>query len=187
VDPVQPQTEPTAPPVTRAPTVVDDPVVRPAPITTVPPSDGGSVSSPVLPAASPAAPPPVRREPVACAASEVLVVVVTEKATYAPGETVRGTSTLENRSTSTCLLPTRAFFRIENSAGTLVSSFAYTTEFRLPVAADPGKSFISSFTWDQQDCSGSACVQVPAGRYTAVAEWTESGPYAAQSSFQVGQ
>ena len=53
------------------------------------------------------------------------------------------------------------------------------------MAAEPGKSFSSSFTWDQKNCSGSSCAQVPAGTYVVIADWTESGPYSGRSSFQI--
>lgn len=177
------RTEPETPPTSVA--TYDDPVVRPAPVTTVPASGGGSSSSGPLPSVVTTIP-PLTRQPPPCPASEVRVTVATERPTYAPGEVVRATSTLENRSATTCLLPTRAFFRIENSAGTSVGSFAYTMDFRLPVQAEPGKTFTSTMSWDQRDCSGSTCAQVPAGSYTVVADWTESGPYSARIGFQIG-
>jgi hypothetical protein len=124
-------------------------------------------------------------EAAACPAAEVGVIVTTEKGTYAPGETVRGSSTLENRSPTTCLLPTRAFFRILDAAGGTAGSFAYTQEFRMPVKAEPGKTFTSSFTWDQKNCSGSSCAQVAPGTYVAVADWNESGPYSGRATFQI--
>lgn len=158
----------------------DDPVVRPT--TTV--AATGNTSSPVLPPnqSTPGATP---GDSAPCPASEVAVTVSTEKRTYGPGAVVRGSSTLENRSATACLLPTRAFVRIVDSAGKDVSGFAYTMEFRYPVRAEPGKTFSSSFTWDQRDCSGPACTQVPPGTYTVVADWSESGPYAGRSTFQV--
>ena len=164
----------------RSPTSVpsaDDPVGRSAPDspsgsssaggppTTVPASNDGGVA--------------------ACPAAEVGVTVTTEKGTHATGETVRGSSTLENRSSTACLLPTRAFFRILDAEGGTVSSFAYTMELRLPVKAEPGKTFTSSFTWDQKNCSGSSCAQVGPGTYVVVADWNESGPYSGRASFQI--
>lgn len=173
--------------VPRVPTTVppaDDPVVRtPTPTTTDPSGNASSPVSTVGPTATTAvsAPGPALAP---CAASEVGVTVSTEKAVYAPGETVRASSVLENRSAAACLLPTRAFFRILDVAGKDVGSFAYTADFRYPVRAEPGKTFSSGVTWDQKDCSGPVCVQVPAGTYTAVADWTESGPYSGRTTFR---
>ena len=157
----------------------DDPVVRP------PATDpSGTTSSPILPPPqSTTVVPGAALTP--CPPSEVRVTVATDRAAYAPGQTVQGSSTLENRSGSACLLPTRAFFRIVNSAGKDVSGFAYTLEFRMPVRAEPGKTFTSTFTWDQKDCAGPACVQAPPGTYTVAAEWTESGPYTGSTTFQI--
>ena len=113
------------------------------------------------------------------------MTVRTDRTAYAPGQVVQGASTLENRSATACLLPTRAFFRIVNGAGKDVGSFAYTADFRFPVPAEPGKTFTSTFTWDQKDCAGSACVQVPPGTYTVVADWRESGPYTGSTTLQI--
>ena len=162
-----------------SPPMPDDPAVRP------PVADpSGSTSSPVLPPpqSTTVAPNPALTP---CPASEVKVTVATDRSTYATGQRVQGSSTLENRSASACLLPTRAFFRVVNGAGKDVGNFAYTADFRLPVRAEPGKTITSTFTWDQKDCTGSACVQVPPGTYTVTAGWTESGPYAGTTTFQI--
>ena len=171
---------PRAPPTSALP--ADDPVVRPAPS---PPSGNNGVGGSGTAAGPPAGPPTNDPQVAACPAADVAVSVTTEKGSYAPGETVRGSSTLENASATTCLLPTRAFFRIVDAAGKTVGSFAYTLELRMPVRAEPGKAFTSAFTWDQQDCSGSSCAQVPAGTYVAVADWNESGPYSGRVSFRI--
>lgn len=191
VSPAAPPTTTTAEPPDRlevrrahprtSPPRPDDPAAQPAPT-----DPSGSSSSPVLPPSpSTTVAPGTGPAPKPCPASEVGVTVSTEKTTYAPGETVRGSSTLENRSAGACLLPTRAFFRVLNEAGDDAGSFSYTADFRFPVPAEPGKTFTSSFTWDQKDCTGPACTQVPAGTYTAVADWTESGPYRGRSTFGV--
>lgn len=81
----------------RAP--YDDPVVRPAPTTTLGEggSTGNSSSSPAL--AAPSAPPPTTDPTLTtCPVSEVEVVVTVERSNYASGETVQWTSTLTNLS-----------------------------------------------------------------------------------------
>ena len=164
-----------------SPPQLDNPVVR-APVT----DPSGSTSSPVLgPPPSTTVAPSTGAPLAPCPASQVGVTVATDRPAYAPGQVVQGSSTLENRSAAECLLPTRAFFRIMNGAGKDVGSFAYTADFRLPVRAEPGKTFSSAFTWDQRDCAGSACTQVPTGTYTVVAGWTESGPYTGRGTFQI--
>lgn len=165
----------------------DDPVVRTPPSGSSPASTGTSIGSGGASGSAIPMPPTPAPEPevAACPAADVGVTVTTEKSTYAAGETVRGSSTLTNRSEVTCLLPTRAFFRIEDGAGRVVGSFAYTMEHRIPVKAEPGKTFTSGLTWDQTDCSGSSCAQVPAGTYVAVADWNEGGPYVGRGTFRI--
>ena len=166
---------------------IDDPVVRPSPTTTV--AEGGSAgnssSSPAL--AAPSTPPPTTDPALTtCPVSEVEVVVTVERSNYASGETVQWTSTLTNRSATTCLVSGRAFFHVEDVNGKIVGSFPYTADFQLPVKAEPGKTFESGRSWDQTDCSANPCALVPAGRYTVVASWTEAAPYVGRGSFQIG-
>lgn len=175
--------EPPPPPAPARPVLpADDPVLRPVPS----PSGGSGGAAPGSGVTAPPPGPPTNDPQVAaCPAADVTVSVTMEKDTYATGETVRGSSALTNRSTTTCLLPTRAFFRILDASGKTVGSFAYTLELRMPVKAEPGETFTSAVSWDQKDCSGSSCVQVPPGTYVAVADWNESGPYSGRGSFQV--
>ncbi|HEX2117698.1 MAG TPA: hypothetical protein VHF91_00820 [Acidimicrobiales bacterium] len=169
----------------RAP--YDDPVVRPTPTTTLGEggSTGNSSSGPTL--AAPSAPPPTTDPALTtCPVSEVEVVVTVERSNYASGETVQWTSTLTNRSATTCLVSGRAFFHVEDVNGKIVGSFPSTADFQLPVKAEPGKTFQSGRSWDQTDCSANPCALVPAGRYTVVASWTEAAPYVGRGSFQIG-
>ena len=159
----------------------DDPVVRPP--TTVP--DSANSSSPAQSPAPATTVAPAEPALAPCPTSEVGVAVTTSSTSYAPGQTVQGSSTLENRGPAACLLPTRAFFKVLDAAGKDVGTFAYTADFRYPVKAEPGRTFTSAFSWDQRDCTGSACVQASPGTYTAVAEWTESGPYSASTTFRI--
>jgi hypothetical protein len=160
------------------------------PDTRVPPTapdPDGSQSSPIQPIdPEPLVPPVEDPSLTACPAAQVAVAVSTGKATFAVGETVTGSSVLENRSGTACLVPARVFFAVENSAGEDVGGFAYTADYRFPVKAEPGQSFAGSFTWDQTNCGGPACTRVPAGTYTAVGRWTEGGSFSARATFQIG-
>ena len=183
----------TEPPSPGSSVPLDDPVLRRPGATNPPVPSGNSASDPNTPIPSePVSPPPTVAPPTtapgaaSCPSSDVPVTVTTDKSTYAPGETVRGSTTIENRGGAACLLPTRGFVRILNAAGKQVSNFAYTMEYRFPVLAEPGKTFTTPFSWDQKDCSGPSCVQVPSGHYTVVADWTEGGPYSGRGSFTIG-
>lgn len=180
-----PSTTPVAPPTTvraGAPattTATTRPAIGATPTTTAP--SGNSSSGPALTTPTTAQPAGLA----VCPVADVRVTVSTGKATYAPGETVTGSSILENRSGVACLVSARGFFHIEDAAGRIVSNFAYTADFRMPVKAEPGQTFSSTFAWDQRNCSSNPCVQAPAGTYTAVAGWTEAAPYFGRGSFSI--
>ncbi|HEX2047887.1 MAG TPA: hypothetical protein VHF27_08985 [Acidimicrobiales bacterium] len=162
----------------------DDPVIRPTPPTTA--AENDSVRSTVLPPPTPTTAPPGDSALSACPTGEVKVTVTTEKGTYARGEAVRWSSTLENRSSTTCLMSGRAFFHVEDTAGTIVGSFPYTADYMLPVKAEPGKVITNTGGWDQKDCSGPACTHVTPGTYVVVAKWTEGGPWVGRETFEIG-
>ena len=120
------------------------------PETRVPPTTAydpdGSVSSPVQPPPSdPFVPPGTDPSLSACPPAEVAVTVATGKAAYAVGETVTGSSVLENRSSTACLVPARVRWAVQDLAGNDVSGFAYTADYALPVKAEPGQSFPGTF------------------------------------------
>ena len=164
----------------------DDPVVRATPPTTsTAAAAGGSQSSPVMPVPPSTTVPPGDAALAACPTGDVKVTVTVDKSSYAQRTTVGWSSTLENRSATTCLVSGRAFFHVEDGAGKTVGSFAYTANYMLPVKAEPGKTITNTATWDQQDCSGPTCTQVPPGTYVVVAEWTEGGPWVGRGSFQI--
>ena len=159
-------------PTTRAP--ADDPVVR---TTLALPSGTTGAAAGTVPTTTTPADPPLSP----CPASEVSVAVVLERSTYAPGEPVRGSTSITNRSSTTCLLAPREGVHIEDASGRTVGSFAYTMELRPPITAAPGRTVTGTFTWDQRTCPG-PCVQVPAGTYAAVASWPLIGPSPSQSA-----
>ena len=165
--------------------VAEDPVVRPSPPTTARTGANAAASGSAAGAAPSTTVASTDPPLAACPTADVKVTVALDKGTYAPGERVGWSSTLENRSGTTCLVSGRAFFRVENSAGTTVGSFAYTANYMLPVKAEPGKTITNTGSWDQQDCSGPACVQVPVGTYVVVAEWTEGGSYVGRGAFRI--
>jgi hypothetical protein len=169
----------------------DDPVVRST--TTVPPVPG-TVSS-ILPpnqstpgtssaaSATPAASATSSLPP--CAAEALQIDVVPSKATFALGETVRGTFFVQTYKATDCVVSMPASFRIENvTTGAVVASVSSTTDGPNPVRAD-GKMYTSTFAWDQQDCSGAVCAPVPPALYQAVAQWTDGGPYRGWGEFRI--
>lgn len=154
----------------------DDPPVRPAAPTTTTPSSLGRASSAGLPLPGSTSPSTVPATAPACPAADVRQTVATEKSAYAAGETVRGTSTLENRSSITCTLSFHVTVDVHDASGRSMDSLRLDP-WRTAVAVDPGKAVRGTFTWDQRDCAGmpmtdaypiprDRCPQVPAGTYT---------------------
>ena len=169
----------------------DDPVIRPtttlAPTVTLPSPVQTPPQSTAAGGPPPGATPAASSAPAlpACAAEALQIDVVPSKATFAVGETVRGTFFVQTYKATDCLVSMPASFRIENVAtGAVVGSVTSTTEGPNPVRAD-GKMYTSTFSWDQQDCSGSACTQVPPALYQAVAQWTNGAPYRGWGEFRI--
>jgi hypothetical protein len=178
-------------------TTLSDDIVGPTPTTSVaegrvPPTTpaadpDGSQSSPIQPPPSdPFLPPGSDPNLSSCPPAEVVVTVTTGKPAYAVGETVTGSSILENRSSTACLVPARVRWAVQDLAGQDVSGFAYTADYALPVRAEPGQTFPGSVTWNQTNCAGPTCTQVPPGTYVLVGRWTEGGSFSAQATFTVG-
>lgn len=164
----------------------DDPVVRPTttvapPVTLARPAESPNQPTALSAPSSAASPLPP------CPAQALQIDVVPSKATFSLGETATGMSFVQTGWAADCLLPVPASFRIENVAtGQVVGFSAAVTEHPSPLVAQPGKTYTSTFSWDQKDCSGSMCVQVPAGLYQAVVQWTDGGPYRGWGEFRVG-
>jgi hypothetical protein len=177
-------------------TPADEIVAPTSPTSTVPgnspadPSDpDGSQSSPIqAPPPDPYVPPGSDPSLSACAPADVAVSVsvTTGKGAYAVGETLTGASVLRNNAAAACLVPARVRWAVQDLAGHDVSGFAYTADYALPVEAEPGQSFPGSVTWNQTNCSGVPCTQVPPGTYVLVGRWTEGGSFTAQATFTVG-
>ena len=160
-------------PVVRSTTTLAPPVAPPRPVP-------GPAQSTAAGAASSAAAAP-------CPPEALQIDVVPSKASFALGEMVKGTGFVQTIRAANCLVPVPASFRIEDVAsGRVVGSSVSVTEHTSPLTAEPGKMYTSTFTWDQKDCSGAICSQVPAGLYQAVAQWTDGGPYRGWGEFRIG-
>ena len=176
VPPATPSTIPSA----------DDPVVRST--TTVPAArnTSSSILTPNQSTAGAASAGPAGPALTPCPADGLQIDVVPSKATFALGETVRGTFFVQTYRATDCLVAMPSTFRIENVAtGAIVGSAPSITEFLSPIKAD-GKMYTSTFSWDQRDCSGPTCTPVPPGLYQAVAEWSGGSAYRGWGEFRIG-
>ncbi len=200
--PIAPATTTTVKPAPSAAvtSLTDDPVVRPAPTTTVPSGNGITTLQGAVPTTT-IAPEPALAP---CVASEFKVTVSMEQTTYKPGETVSSTSVLEKLSPGRCLLPSWSMeVSFLNSAGKDVAQSARTrnsyssddqyqkwyegcAEHPCQRWVERGAVFTQKLGWETVDCTtvptgpivpppgDSNCKPFPAGTYTVLAHW--SGP-----------
>jgi hypothetical protein len=184
--PPPPSTTTTVPP-------VDDPVVRSATTTTT--------GLPAFTPPSTTVPPESDATPEPCTAAEFRLTVAVEKDAYRFRETVRGSRTLEKRSTGRCRWPDWGFeFKIVDGIGNDVFDSARSHGYssaREPhpdgglggaqYAVGPGVIETGTFQWEALDCrkpppgplvpapgDDSWCVPFPPGTYTVLVPWTGS-------------
>jgi hypothetical protein len=210
--PIAPATTTTVKPAPSAAvtSLTDDPVVRPAPTTTVPSGNGITTFQSAAPTTTTIAPAALAP----CVASEFKLTVSMEKTAYKPGETVSSSSVLEKLSPGRCLLPSWSIeVSFLNSAGKDVGQIARTTrsyqtddqhkkwdevcgQNSCPRWVESGAVFTHEFDWETVDCTTlptgpivpppgdmSYCKPFPAGTYTVLAYWSGpgSGPSASET------
>ncbi|MDQ6725123.1 MAG: hypothetical protein M3066_02975 [Actinomycetota bacterium] len=107
------------------------------------------------------------------------VEVTTERATYRPGEIIRGTYTMRNTSGAACVYRNVSFMQsFEDASGRAVgvSGAGHTDGFGDSAVAAGATIEVFDLVWDQKNCSGTgACVQAPPGAYTASVTFIMSG------------
>lgn len=160
---------------TEQPSEVDS---SPSPTATLSPESPQSTprSSPTpSPSPSPSpTPPPV------CTPEEVEVVTTTDRSSYQPGEEVKVTSTITNRSNHVCYRPGTtdgmeiAFWDSEGTNGLITG---YIPDYVGPLEWAAGEAITYSYSWDQKTCmKGSGCspyTQAPPGTYFVEVTWRQ--------------
>lgn len=153
---------------------------------TPPPSDARPTTTTSRPAArepSPVVPPPPQsptptaqagavEQPPRCTPADLEVNATTDKTSYGPGEVVRVSGTLRNRSSQTCTYGASLRFEVRDGAGTPV--FGYGGHAHYIAGQEPRlapEESVATFPgqWDQQICAGmNGCTPAPPGVYTIV-------------------
>ncbi|MDQ6727619.1 MAG: hypothetical protein M3066_15830 [Actinomycetota bacterium] len=138
----------------------------PRPTTTRPPASTTTTT---------AVPPP-------CSGAQLSVDVVTDKATYRPGELVSALATLRNRSGAPCVANGYSgSSRFSGPAGQPVGDTGMLIGEGGPfglTTIGAGGTMTQKATFDQRICAGGAysCTQAPPGVYTITVDWTFTGP-----------
>jgi len=98
---------------------------------------------------------------------------MTDKAYYAPGQTVLATTTLRNKSASPCFYNGFALtLTFKDDAGhTYPGPTVIADAFReVPLA--PGQTLTNSGSWDHRACGEPSCATLPPGPYYVTATWS---------------
>jgi hypothetical protein len=120
-----------------------------------------------------------------CTATQLEAAVTTDKVSYAQGEQVRITSTLRNRSATTCTYPSFVFSAtILSPGGATITGFSRQGD--APGALGTGQANEASVTWDRVSCPSPFCTQSTPGTYSVSVTWNfPGGPYMATKTFDL--
>lgn len=123
-----------------------------------------------------------------CTAAQIEVAATTDKRSYVPGEQVIFSSTLRNRSSTTCFYAGYRFqATFADPAGRRIIEFDMDSPgTRSPLA--PGAVLTGSVPFDQGACQAQPCPTLrPGPGYSVTATWSfAGGPYQARATFAVG-
>ena len=123
-----------------------------------------------------------------CKPAQIDVTIATDPAGGGPGQEVKATSTLGNKSSEVCFYNGYAFtsaFRHADGRPIIAQSVIADSFADVPLR--PGQTITNSGTWDQRLCREPACGRAPAGPYIAAATWNFAGSsYEVTVSFIVG-
>jgi Intracellular proteinase inhibitor len=133
-----------------------------------------------------------------CTASDVSMAASTDRAAYAPGQTVAMTSSVRNTSDASCAIAlgrqpgSSPEFLIDNSSGTQVWNRCWIDDEPFPCSQvfQPhtlrrGHTYKQKASWDQgSGPAGGPVVRVPPGRYTLSTSYAFL-PIVATASFKI--
>ena len=106
-----------------------------------------------------------------CKPANIEVTIATDSPSYGPGQAVKATSTLRNKSSDTCFYNGYGFTSAFKNAGKTIISQSVIADSFADVPLRPGQTITHSGAWDQRLCHEPGCGRAPLGPYTAVARW----------------
>jgi hypothetical protein len=117
---------------------------------------------------------PDTHQPPRCTAADLEVAVTTDKPSYGPGEVVKVSGTLRNRSSQTCIYGSSLRFEVRDAAGTRVFGFSTHADYiagHEPTLAPGHSTATTPAEWPQRRCTGfEACTSAPPGTYQVVVD-----------------
>jgi hypothetical protein len=144
---------PTTTSTTRRPTTTTS---RPASTTTT------AARPPTLPSAAPK-----------CTPDHIGAAIAVDRPSYTAAQSVQVTSTLRNRSSTTCFYNGyTAGISFRNDAGASYGGVTVVADSFADVPLRPGETLTHTGTWDHRACPEPGCGPLPPGPYYAIARWT---------------
>ena len=116
----------------------------------------------------------------ACTSAQIEVTASSDQASYLPSQTVTITSSIRNRSSSTCYYPGWNFgVAFTDKAGSPYGGQSLVSDVLEDTPLAAGQSITHTATWDHRQCPVAiTCGALPAGSYTATVTWVfPGGPY----------
>ncbi len=111
-----------------------------------------------------------------CVAEQFDVKVMTDKPSYAPGQTVQITTTLRNKSATACFYNGYALtMSFKDDAGRMYSGVSVIADSFRDVPLQPGQTLTNSGQWDHRACAEPGCAALPSGPYYVTASWSIAG------------
>nr|MDQ3643390.1 hypothetical protein [Actinomycetota bacterium] len=107
-----------------------------------------------------------------CKPAQIEVTIDTNEPSYRPGQEVKATSTLRNKSSDTCFYNGYGFTSAfkDEARKTIIAQSVIADSFA-DVPLRPGQTITHSGSWDQRLCHEPGCGRAPLGPYTAAATW----------------
>lgn len=116
----------------------------------------------------------------ACTSAQIEVTAASDQASYLPSQTATISSTIRNRSSSTCYYLGYNFgVAFTDKAGATYGGQSLVSDVLEDTPLAPGQRITHTVTWDHRQCPVTiTCGALPAGAYTATVTWVfPGGPY----------
>ena len=108
-----------------------------------------------------------------CTSDHLVAAIATDRPSYTPTQVVLVTSTLRNRSSTTCFYNGyTAGMTFRNDAGATYGGVNVVADSFADVPLRPGETLTHTGSWDHRACPDTDCGPLPPGRYYATVRWS---------------
>lgn len=125
---------------------------------------------------TPPAPPTSATAGTRCTPDHLVATIATDRPSYTPAQVVLVTSTLRNRSSTTCFYAGyQAGTTFRNDAGATWGGVNVIADTFAEVPLRPGETLTHRADWDHRACPEPGCGPLPPGPYYATTTWRVAG------------